>query len=222
MNAKKNGWIAAATLVVGVIITISFLAHRVEAAPRPQGDSTGRTITVAGDGTARIQPDMVEVTVGVEIAASTPAGAVEQVRLQTEAIVAALAEQGLTVEDMQRIDFNLHVQQSLSQAGETRYIASQKLRLTIRDLAQVEEVLLKAIEAGANQIEAVSFSAADDSAAIAEARQKAVTNAQNHADALAVLTGVKIGALHQITESITHSPGSPEVMVQVQATYTIE
>jgi uncharacterized protein len=224
MDAKKSGWMAALMLVVGVMITMSFLTHRVEAAPGLQTAPTGRTITVVGDGTAKIQPDMVEAVVGVEIVAPTPAGAVEQARLQTEAIVAALVDQGLTAEAIQRVDFNLQVRQPLSESGETtpQYMASQKLQLTIKDLGQVESVLLKAIDAGANQIEQVNFKASDNSAAITEARQKAITNAQNHADALAVLTGVKIGALYQINESITAMPNSPEVRVQVQVTYTIE
>jgi hypothetical protein len=180
---------------------------------------------VVGQGAAKIQPDRAEALIGVKIAAPTPQGAVEQVGLQTETIIAALVKQGLAAEDIQPEDFELIIQPALTGAGgdtSAPYVAGQKIRLLIRDLSQVEQVLLTAVEAGANQVEAVNFIASDISAPTTEARQKAVTQAQNNADALAVLTGVKVGALYQIEELVNYTPGSPEVTVQVKITYTIE
>jgi uncharacterized protein YggE len=64
----------------------------------------------------------------------------------------------------------------------------------------VGRVLQVATEANANTISGIRFDLEDDSAVLAQARSKAVADAQHSAQELAKLAGVELGEVVSITE----------------------
>jgi hypothetical protein len=123
-----------------------------------------------------------------------------------------------------------------------QYRVSNMANVTVRDLDSVGDVLDAVIEAGANNIWGVNFGLEDPAAAQAEARSKAIDDAEARAEALAELSDVELGPVMSISEVVGGgiapmpmmaaeraasgagpiSPGEVEVSYQVQVAYFIE
>jgi hypothetical protein len=123
-----------------------------------------------------------------------------------------------------------------------QYRVSNMVNVTVRDLEKTGVVLDAAVEAGANNIWGVTFSVDKPETAQAQARSKAMADAQSRAEALAELGGVTLGPVMSISEVITGgavplmapvrevaaggggpiSPGQVEVGYQIQVSYFIE
>ena len=165
-----------------------------------------RTITVVGEGTVAVEPDVATVQIGVETTgdsvdeASTEAGDV------MDAVLAALIKLRIPSKDIQTSAFNIYVERPMSPDGtvsdDVVYHVSNSVTVTIRDLSKVGDVLEAAIAAGANNIYGVNFSVSDPDTAMAEARSKASADALARAEELAALNGVEVGELISISEVI--------------------
>jgi uncharacterized protein YggE len=208
-----------------------------------------QTITVVGQGSVNIKPDIARVSVGVETSAETISEAVAENETNMEAILAALQEAGIDEKDIQTMNYSIQLdyyQESLPRAepstGESqpRYRVSNMVNVTIRNLDGVGDVLDAVIEAGANNIWGISFSLDDQSVAEADARADAIADAQARAEALAELSGIQLGPVMSISEVIgggsvpmavtveraaaggsSISPGELEIGYQVQVVYFV-
>ena len=213
--------------------------------------SPAQTITVVGNGTASVTPDIARVTVGVEILAPTVAEAVEQNETTMAAVLVALRAAGIADKDIQTSNYSITLERygepmprtesGTEEATASNYRFSNMVTVTVRDLDAVAEVVDAVVEAGANNIWGVSFTVEDMSAAQADARGEAVEDAQARAEALAELSGVTLGPVMSISEVVganqplyavaeraaldaggSISPGELEVGYQVQVSYFIE
>ncbi len=209
------------------------------------------TITVLGQGSVQIKPDIAQISIGVETSAGNVADATTQNATQMEAIMAALKNTGIADKDIQTISYNIRIDRYLEprpassepaqEDQQFQYVVTNMVNVTIRDLDAVSDVLDATIEAGANNIWGVTFSVEDQDAAVAEARGKAIADAKARAEALAALGEVKLGPVMAISEVIGGgaiptavmyesavkgggpiSPGELEIGYQVQVSYYIE
>ena len=78
--------------------------------------------------------------------------------------------------------------------------ASQSLRVKVRNLDTVSDVLAAATNAGANQAGSVSFVVDDPEKARAEARQEAIDQAKAKAQTLAMQLGMHLGKIKNFSE----------------------
>lgn len=69
----------------------------------------------------------------------------------------------------------------------------------LRDLTKIGDLLDAVVNAGANSISGISFDVEDKTAALAEARQAAVADAQKQAAELAKAAGVTLGEITNIS-----------------------
>ncbi len=222
------------------------------AAQESSGYSPAQTITVVGQGSVRLEPDVATVSVGLETMGETVGEAVEANGVKMEAILASLEGVGIAQQDIQTTNFSVQLDYSpepMPRAGGTgsdepqpQYRVSNMVNVTIRDLDQVSETLDAVIEAGANNIWGVNFGLEDSTDAQANARAKAVEDAQARAESLAELGGVELGPVMSMSEIIGGgavpmpvmaaeramggagpiSPGEVEVSYQLQVSYFIE
>ncbi|MGD2205844.1 MAG: SIMPL domain-containing protein [Anaerolineae bacterium] len=213
--------------------------------------NTAQTITVVGRGSVRIEPDIAQVSIGVETSAETIAEAVAENETQMKAILTALEEANIAEKDIQTMNFSIHMDRypepmprSVEEGSEPQpqYRVSNMVNVTIRDLDAVGDVLEVVIEAGANNIWGLSFGLDDQEAAQVDARADAIADAKDRAEALAELSGVELGPVMSVSEVISGgavpmpvevaeramagggsiSPGELEIGYQVQVTYFIE
>jgi uncharacterized protein YggE len=214
------------------------------------GYSPAEIITVVGQGSVFVPPDIARVSIGVESSGETVSEAVALNEEQMEAILEALDEAGIEAKDIQTMNYSIQLErypEVLPRAAESApaepkpaYRVTNMVNVIIRDLESVSAVLDAVVEAGANSIWGLSFSVDDPSDAQAEARAKASEDALARAEALAELSGVELGPVMSVSEVVGAvpapmalrvesataggpiSPGELEIGFQVQVSYFIE
>ena len=219
----------------------------VEAAPRSESSAAPRAITVVGEGTVSLEPDLATINVGAEARANTVSEAKAEVDAQMAAIAAALKEAGVDEKDIQTSHYSIYYEQEPmpvmpeGSAPENRggYRVSNMVRVTVRDVEKAGDVLDAVVQAGANQVAGVNFTVSDESTWQSEARAKAMADARSRAQELADLAEVELGQVLSVSEVIGSSPvpmvalerglggggiapGELELGIQIQVTFAIQ
>lgn len=181
-----------------LLVVISLLG-----ACAPMVPAGERTLTVTGNGKVYLTPDVAYLYVGVHTESADLAKALEQNNQRTAAVIEAMKKFGVAAGDIQTSNFSVWSSQDFDGTG-TRYIkysVDNTVSVTIRDLSQVGAFLNAAIDAGANTINSLTFDVENKSAALSQARQKALENAGVLAQELASQVGLKVGAVKNIVYS---------------------
>lgn len=170
-------------------------------------------LTVVGTGVVEAQPDIVYLTLGVDLRTDNAASVVADASGRMDRILAALKAAGVAEEDIHTASYNLWVEQRYDpQTGQITgvldYHIMHSVRATVRDLDKVGTVLTAAVEAGANSVSEVSFSVADPDALASEARSKAIADAQKRAQEMAGSLGITLGKVVSVSESGGYVPTS--------------
>jgi uncharacterized protein YggE len=239
-----------ATILIGALAfsAASWTAATPVALAQAASPAASRTITVVGEGKVKIQPDIARANFGVEVVRPSVREALDQNKETMDAVLAALQGQGIAEEDIQTTGFSIYAERFGPQGplpeDEVNYRVSNNVMVVIRDLASVGTVVDVAVEAGANNIYGIEFRVDDPSKLESEARQNAVTDAENKAAELAKLNGVSVGEVLSISEVISNgsyytgnfaqatglgggggatpiSPGQLELVMQLMVTYAM-
>jgi uncharacterized protein YggE len=202
---NRNLFTRLAILVPAAVLNLAAcvpLAAQTAVTPtRPQG-----SISVIGRGESFGQPDEAIINVGVETFAAAVSEATAENEAVLQAILATLQQKGIAAEDIQTSNYSLFAEQIYGDKGPegiAGYRVSNQVRVLLRNVGQVGEVLTAVTEAGANSIYGVTFSVADPAALEAEAREKAIADAHARAESLAQLSGVALGDIHTISEVLS-------------------
>jgi uncharacterized protein YggE len=78
--------------------------------------------------------------------------------------------------------------------------------VTIRNITQAGELLDQVVQAGANNVSGISFTIDDPSALETTARNNALANARQRAEAMAQTLGGTLGQVLSVTENIGQPP----------------
>jgi uncharacterized protein YggE len=208
ISTRKNLMNLTGLALIGVLavaIAVAALGVRPVAAAPPQQGSLTDTITVSGFGSASGAPDVAVVSLGVEINDPELGAAVAQANTTLEAIAAVLSDLGIAPEDMQTVNFSVWSDEPFDPAmsapsGQRTYRVSNIMRVTVRDLTQVQAVLDAAINAGANTIHGLNFGLDDAAALEQDARIAALDNARERAGQIAEAIGVSLGDVVNVIE----------------------
>ncbi len=151
-----------------------------------------QTITVNGSGETLVAADTAVVSVGVNVRKKDALEAQSAANEVIASIRAALAEAGLKEEDISTGYINLYAVYDYSKDVEeiVAYNANSSLAIKVTDMGRVGEVIDMAFSAGANTLDGVSFSVADDTDARKESLKAAVEDAKEKAAILAEAAGM--------------------------------
>jgi len=247
LNQKSRGLILAiVALVLVAVVAAPAAAQDTPVVPGPQVPFAN-TITVSGFGDAFGRPDIARIEMGVDIANENVGEAFSQANTVMNEVIAAIVATGTAQEDVQTSGINMWAEDRYNpETGEPTgvrlYHVSNTVRVTVRDVEQVEEVISAAVEAGANNVYGLSFGIDDTDSLEQEARVEALDNARTRAEQLATAIGATLGAPIIVNETyggggiaMPYSldraqgggggapvePGQSSVSVQVQVTYSI-
>jgi len=167
-------------------------------------DYSPTMITVSGDDRVFAVPDIAELSFGIQ----TPPGrdaqeAMERLSKGMDAVFAAVKRVGIEEKDIRTEQLSLNpIYDWTERQGRVLkgYEASQSLRVKVRDLDKVDDVLGAATSAGANQAGGVSFTIDDPDELRAEARREAIAEAEQKAHQLARDLGTRIVKLRGFSE----------------------
>lgn len=199
-------------------------------------------IMVTGVGHAFAQPRQATVILGVSTTAPTASKAVKSNSRAMIQVMAAMQQIGIAESAIETSTFTLRPQYSRHQRTERRLIGFEVTLLATVTTASthVSELLDKVVEAGANQINSISFTFPREKhyELEAEARRTAVSDARAKAETIASSLGVNIiGVVSAIegsappplvrTRALSESPpisppSEAAVAVSLRVTYLIE
>ncbi len=166
-------------------------------------------ILVNGQGSVDIAPDMAILSLTVTREADTARGALDANSSAMNKVIAAMKAEGIKARDLQTSRFSIqprYFRPPPKPSGEREppqiigYTVRNSLTVRVRDITTVGAVLDKSVTLGVNEGGNIRFSNADPSAAIEQARIKAVKQAITKANTLAAAAGVKTGKLLEISE----------------------
>lgn len=166
-----------------------------------EDSSVPRTLSVSGNGTVAATPDLVSITVGVTTTAPTARDALTANNTKTAGVFEFLRASGVGPRDMQSTNISVSPQFRPRRGNEPvqpdiiGYTVRNNVHITVRDLSGFGVVLDGVVEAGANQVQGISFDVAErgdlEMKATANAVRDAVAKARNIADA----AGIELGEI---------------------------
>jgi len=186
-------------------------------------------LVVVGTGTASAEPEVAQITFGVELRGDDPAALVDEAARKIDQAISAAKKLAVADEDIQTVGYNLWVENIYDPdkgipTGEVVYHVSHQVQVTLRDLDRVGELLSAVVEAGANSISGVSFTVEDSEALVEQARQQALEDAGARAKQMAEGLGIALGKPTLVMEtggqypvSIERGVGGGGGMVEVAA-----
>jgi uncharacterized protein YggE len=163
--------------------------------------ANARQVTVVGSGEVRGTPDTVTADVGIEVVAPDVTTAMNQTNERQRAVIDKLTSDGIDSKDISTTAVNLQ-----PQYGDNSTVTGYRAGNTISVKTQLDKApraLTDIVNTGGNaaRINAVSFSIADDSTLVSDARARAFEDAKNRAKQYAELSGMSLGRIISISEA---------------------
>jgi hypothetical protein len=166
-------------------------------------ESMPPAISVTGEASVSVPPDMARIEGGVTSEARTAREASEANNVAMGKVLLALKGAGIADKDMQTSRLSLQPQYAPNRPPPnviTGYQASNRVSIKLRDVSKVAGVIDTLVGAGANEIGGVNFMVEAASKLLDEARTRAVADARRKAEIYAAATGVTLGAPLSISE----------------------
>jgi uncharacterized protein YggE len=171
-----------------------------------RGQGTVYTITVSGLGTAAGEPDIAYIDIGAEVLNTNLTAALAKASEISGNVTQALLALKIAPVDIQAAKMAVTPQDRVDPrtgpTGNFIYRVRNTIRVTVRNMAQVNPAINAAATAGANVIENFVLSINDLTALEVEARARAVRSAQERAKQLADALGVTVGDAVIISEDL--------------------
>ena len=166
-------------------------------------------ISVTGEATVSVPPDLAEIDGGVTSEAKTAREASEANNAAMGKVLQALKGAGIEEKDIQTARLSLQPQSAPNRSGPSAiagYRASNRVTLRVRDVTKVASVIDTLVGAGANEIGGINFVVSQASKLLDEARERAVADARRKAEIYARAAGVTLGAPLSISEEGNAAP----------------
>ena len=175
-------------------------------------------IPVTGEGKVSVAPDVARVTVSIVTRGEFLKNAQEENAQKSNVLVGYLKSENVLEKDIRTVGYNIFPQYSYPvppctpgqycppQAVNDRtpkiigYEVRNAYEITIRDLAKAGDILTGVVGAGANEVSGISFTIDKPEALIADARKKAIDDANEKATRLAHDLGLRRGKLVSFSE----------------------
>ena len=167
------------------------------------GQAADRLVTVTGEATVAVAPDMAVIRVGVTSAGKTAREASDINARQMTAVLAAIKDAGIGPRDIQTSRLSLQPQYDPNRSGTARLLgfqATNQITFNIRDIDKLAGIIDQAIAAGANEMSGLEFVVSEQSKLLDQARDDAIADARRKAERYARAAGVKLGAVTSISE----------------------
>lgn len=174
------------------------------------------TISVSGEGKAYANPDIAQVSFGVQTGRQkTAEAAVSSLSESMNKVIAAVKAKGIEDKDINTQQLSLYPAYDWDEGTQIPrgFEANQQLSVKIRDISKVGDILTAAASAGSNQIGGVNFTIDDPEALQAQGRAKAIEDAQKKAVILAQQLGLRLGKIVAFNEGGGYAPMYREMMM---------
>ena len=204
------------SIALAAVLTVVTLSACNKHNAAPPG-ANPRQVTVIGSGQVQGVPDTLTADVGIEFTAPDVTTAMNQTNDRQQAVINALVGAGVDRKNISTTTVNLQPQYSNPEPAGTAniagYRATNAIEVKIHPTEAASKLLALIVSTGgdATRISSVSYSIADDSQLVKDARARAFQDAKNRADQYAQLSGLQLGKVLSISEASGSGPvaGAP-------------
>src|SRR3979411_1795272 len=189
----------AAALAAGTLLAAPALAQTTPPA----------VISVTGEATVSVAPDLAQIDGGVTSDAKTAREASDANNAAMGKGLLALKGAGIDEKDYQTSRLSLQPQYAPNRSGPSPvvgYRASNRVTVQIREVTKVANIIDVLVGAGANDIGGINFVVSQASKLLDDAREKAIADARRKAEIYAKAGGVTLGAPLSISEEVAPGP----------------
>jgi len=201
---------AAARCCTIAVLGAAFAAGA-QAQVQPQPSAEARVIVI-GEGTVRVAPDYAHVEGGVTTRAKTVKEATDANSKLMAAITSALLDSGIAQADIQTSRFSIQPvytpPEPRAEPKLTGYRVANQVRVNIRHIGRVGEILDRLVAAGVTNVGSIAFLVSDPSKALDQAREAAIADARRKAEIYARASGLQLGKVIWITEDSGFLPAA--------------
>lgn len=189
-------------------------------------DKVDRTVSVSATGSVTVEPDVAQISAGVVTEADSAKDAMGRNSIVMTKLIDGLKAAGIQPKDIQTTTLNVEPRYTQAKDGRAAaingYRVVNQVRLTVRDVKRLGEVLDQAIALGANQINHIAFDIADPETLKDEARKQAMENARRRGELYAKAAGGQLGPVLRISESMGEPHPMPGGRMAMRASVPIE
>lgn len=171
-----------------------------------EADKGMRTVSVSATGSVSAEPDVAYVSTGVVTEADTAKEALARNSAAMAKLIDGLKAMRIAPKDIQTTTINVEPRYSQPKDGRASaingYRVVNQVRLVVRDVKRLGEILDQAITLGANQINRIAFDVDNAENLKDDARKKAMENARRRAELYAKAAGAQLGQVVRIAEDV--------------------
>jgi uncharacterized protein YggE len=191
-------------------LTAAIAAGALLAAPALAQTALPAMISVTGEATVSVAPDLAQIDAGVTTEAKTAREASDANNAAMGKVLLALKGAGIDEKDYQTSRLSLQPESAPNRTGGPTtivgYRASNRVTIRLRDVAKVASAVDTLVGAGANDIGGINFTVSQASKLLDDAREQAIADARRKAEIYAKAAGVTLGAPLSISEGSTPVP----------------
>ena len=208
---KKARWLVLLLVVALALGAVGCVQGVTDGVPYiVEQQQTG--IWVTGQGDVMAVPDLATLSLGIEAQAATVSEAQEQANEAMDKVMQALKDNGLAEKDVQTQRFSIYPITKWDEQENKEEIIGYRVTNTvlakIREVDKAGVIIDTVAQAGGDytRIQNISFTIDDPTPYYEEARTKALEDAENKAEQLADLAGVRLGKPTYISEGAVYQP----------------
>ena len=204
MGALRHIVIVAASIAAATL-------GQARTAMAAEGDKPAeRYVSVSATGSVAADPDMASVSTGVIVEADTAKEALARNSTVMAKLIDGLKALGIAPADIQTTSLNVEPRYVQAKDGRPAtingYRVVNQVRLTVREVKRLGEILDGAIGLGANQVNGIAFDVSNAETLKDEARKLAMVNAKRRAELFATAAGAQLGPVLTISEDVSAAP----------------
>ncbi len=202
------------------LVLISLLVLGFVNIAKADDTSKQRTVRVQGEGKITAVPDQAEIVFGVVEDGAQLKEASAKARKRMQAIFAAIKSFGISEKDFQTIDYNIQPKYKYDKNGNevqrVGYTVTNRIKVLVKDLDQVGQVLETVTEQEVSQVEGPTFGFSDPSKLGLEALKTAMADAHTKAETLARAADAELNKVFSINQISSYIP-TPRPMMAMRA-----
>jgi uncharacterized protein len=163
-------------------------------------------VRASAEAAVTAKPDRAEISLGVLTQAPTAQSASEQNARQTSQVLDAVKQALGRGGELKTTGYSISPQYQYANnrpAKVTGYQANNTVLVTVNDLSLVGKVIDAATNAGANNVNGISFSLRDDEAVRSRVLAEAATKARANAEAMAKALNLKVSGVLEAETAVT-------------------
>ena len=208
-NIQDTTLLTALRVLIGLLV-VSAVFVVVSINQKLNTAATTNTVSFSGEGKVLAKSDVAVIDFSIVTEAATSKAAQDANSEKSNNVTDFLKKQKIEDKDIKTTSYSIYPQYEYPRYGGVPkikgYQVNQTIEIKVRDLGSVSSILDGVVTAGANQIGNLNFKIDDPEKLKEQARELAINDAKDKANALKSQLGIKLGRIVNFSEGVMGYP----------------